>query len=218
MMAGTLTTAWALDVIMFWLLSQPETLFKLKQELRQAIPDPNDIGILPLPTLEQLPYLSAVILEGLRLSYGVSCRLARISYEDITYIRGNESYLIPAGTPMGMTSTQIHHDERLFPNSKTFLPERWLDGDNVNKELEKYLLSFSGGSRQCVGINLAYAEMYSCLSAVWRVWGSSECRGPDDEGIFELYETGKRDVEIEIDHFLPIQQEGSKGIRVVARC
>lgn len=78
------------------------------------------------------------------------------------------------------------------------------------------MVSFTGGSRQCLGINLAHAEMYLGLSAIWRMWGSRECRAVDDVGFFELYETGLRDVEIESDAFLPIQQPGTKGIRVSA--
>lgn len=45
------------------------------------------IGSLPLPVLEQLPYLSAVMKEGLRLTYGVSSRLSRIDpYKPIEYV------------------------------------------------------------------------------------------------------------------------------------
>jgi cytochrome P450 len=220
MMAGTLTTAWVLEVVMFWLLSQPSTLRKLKSELREAIPSPADIGTLPLPVLEQLTYLNAVIKEGLRLTYGVSCRLARIDPDNpIEYVdqATNRTWHIPAGTPVGLTSVQIHHDESIFPNSKLFSPERWLDASGqLTRDLDKYMVSFCAGSRQCMGINLAHAELYLCLSAIWRVWGSKGVRGGDDVGWFELYETGLRDVEIESDAFLPIQQKGTKGIRVKA--
>jgi hypothetical protein len=52
---------------MFWLLRQPETLCKLKDELTAGIPSLDMIGTLPLPVLEQLPYLNAVMKEGFRL-------------------------------------------------------------------------------------------------------------------------------------------------------
>lgn len=112
-----------------------------------------------------------------------------------------------------MSSVQIHHNEAIFPNSKNFEPERWLDGKN--KAGEKYMVSFTAGSRQCLGINLAHAELYLRLSAIWRQWGSRECRGDDDVGIFELWKPGIRDVEIESDAFLPIPQKGTKGIRAM---
>jgi cytochrome P450 len=49
-----------------------------------------------------------------------------------------------------MTSILMHHNETLFPNSYEFIPERWL-GDE-GSALEKYMVSFSKGSRQCLGI------------------------------------------------------------------
>jgi len=218
MMAGTLTTAWVLEVTTFWLLTLPLVLRKLKEELTEAIPNPEDIGNIPLPVLEKLPYLNAVMKEGFRLSYGVSCRLARIDPDnpiEFTDRETGKNYTIPPGTPVGMTNVQIHHDQNLFPNSKAFDPERWLQPNS--KSLEKYMVSFTGGSRQCLGINLAHAELYLALSAIWRQWGSAGengVRGVDDVGVMELYETGLRDVEIESDAFLPIPQKGSKGIRL----
>ncbi|KAH8594870.1 cytochrome P450 [Bisporella sp. PMI_857] len=215
MMAGTLTTAWVLEVTTFWLLSKPEILRKLKGELKEVFPNPDDVGTVPLPTLEALPYLTAIIKEGLRLTYGVSCRLARIDPDNsiafTNKVTGKE-YLIPAGTPVGFTSVQIHHDETIFPDSKTFSPERWMNGKG--QHLEKYILSFGGGSRQCLGMNLAYMEMYLILSAIWRRWGSVDVQEGKVDGTLVLYETGLRDVEIESDAFLPIQQPGSEGIRL----
>jgi cytochrome P450 len=217
MMAGTLTTAWTLEVIMFWLIRQPETLRALKEELKTVMPE-KDTKV-PLPTLENLPYLTAVMKEGLRLTYGVSCRLARscpdqtLEYKDPAT---GKVWSIPPGTPVGMTSVQLHHDESIFPDSKRFRPERWLDAAKEGKNLDRYMVSFTAGARQCLGRDLAFAELYLCLSMIWRKWGSTGYRDEGDEGVFELYETGLRDVEIEADHFLPFQQPGSKGIRV--RC
>ncbi|CZR68489.1 uncharacterized protein PAC_18388 [Phialocephala subalpina] len=124
-MAGTLTIAWVLEVVMFWLIKQPETLRKLKEELTTVIPDPSMIGTIPLPVLEQLPYLNAIMKEGFRLTYGVSCRLARLDLDnEIVFMNGGKRYTIPPNTPIGMTSVQIHHNPAIFPNSKLFSPER----------------------------------------------------------------------------------------------
>ena len=213
-MAGTITTSWVLEVTMFWLLSQPETLRKLKDELKEAFPNLNMVGTIPLPVLEKLPYLNAVMKEGFRLTYGVSCRLARIDPDNpMIFKTGEKQYTIPAGTPVGMTTVQIHHDESIFPDSKKFSPERWLDGKN--KAIDKYLVSFNAGSRQCLGINLAHVELRLAMGAIWRQWGSREVRGADDVGVFELFETGVRDVEMESDAFQPLVQPGSKGVRAL---
>jgi cytochrome P450 len=100
---------------------------------------------------------SATILETIRLSYGVGTRLARVASEPYSY---NGSYkdkpinfTIPAGTPIGMTAVIMHADENLFPEAAAFIPDRWLKEDGTRRrDLERYLLSFSKGSRQCVGM------------------------------------------------------------------
>jgi len=202
--AGSETVAWAMTVATYHLLSNPHLMRKLKTELAEAIPDP-DVST-SQTTLEQLPYLTGVVKEALRLSYGVCTRLQRVPYEDLSF----EDWIIPAGTPVGMTSTLIHHDESIFPNSKEFQPERWIE----DSRLDRYLVSFSKGSRQCVGMNLAYAEMYLWLSGVFRRFGSNEVRFEGDEGIFELVDTTIEDVEIAADCFVPNIKKGREGVRV----
>jgi cytochrome P450 len=99
-----------------------------------------------------------VILESIRLSYGVSTRLARISPDkDLFYesasVKKAYKYTIPKGTPIGMTSVIMHANENIFPQAADFIPERWLKEDGTRRtELEKYLMSFSKGSRVCLGM------------------------------------------------------------------
>jgi cytochrome P450 len=81
--AGVETTAKALAITTFYVLSTPGVLQKLRGELLKAMPSPHD-----RPTwtqLEQLPYLSAVIQEGIRLAYGVTTRSPRECDEPIQY-------------------------------------------------------------------------------------------------------------------------------------
>ena len=215
--AGTVTTACALSVATYHLLTSSRTLEKLKAELSGAIPNPNTAA--SLPVLEQLPYLNAVVQEAFRLSYGVSTRLQRISPDKamlFTDTRNGKKWIIPPGTPVGMTSVHIHEDQSIFPDFSVFRPERWLE----NPHLDKFLLSFSKGSRQCLGINLAYAEMYVCLSNIFRRFGSGGEKGfrlESDEGVLELWETDLTDVEIKGDGFVPLMKEGSKGVRIKVR-
>jgi cytochrome P450 len=140
---------------MFYLLAQPTTLSKLQTELRAAIPDA--AAIPPWSALEKLPYLSGVVAEGLRLSYGLATRLARVAPDEPMHFRswdGAIERVVPPGVPVGMTAVHIHHDERIFPDSFAFAPERWLDPiTGVRKrDLDGYLLSFSKGGRQCLGM------------------------------------------------------------------
>lgn len=50
-------------------------------------------------------------------------------------------------------------------------------------------MAFSKGPRHCLGMNLAYAEIYILLSGIFRRFGSRDVQFDDDEGILELYQT-----------------------------
>ena len=216
-MAGTLTTAMTLEVIIFWLLKKPDVLRKLKDELRTAIPTHQDIGTLSMPQLESLTYLSAVIKEGLRLSYGASARLQRVDPDNeilFTDKDNGKQYVIPPKTPVGMTSVIIHHDENCFPDSHNFIVDRWLAPDA--EKLDKYLVSFSKGSRICFGRNLGYGMLYVVLSCMWRQWGSIECKDEDDIGVLRLHNTELKDVEVAADYFVPRPRKESVGVQVKA--
>ena len=215
--AGTLTTSWALSVATYHLLATPRVLAKLKIELKTTLPDP---GVtVALPVLERLPYLTAVVQEAVRLSYGVASRLQRVSPEKPLVFYDSHSgqkWVIPPNTPVGMTSVLVHQDESIFPDATSFVPERWIE----NPRLDRYLVSFSKGSRQCLGINLAYAEIYLCLARIFSRFGSGGDNGvrmEGDEGVLELFETGLRDVEVYADGFVPLAAEGSQGVRIQVR-
>ncbi|KAI9843443.1 MAG: hypothetical protein M1838_002619 [Thelocarpon superellum] len=194
--AGTLTTAHALKTISYHLLANPASRRKLQQELAAA--GATASAHLPLQQLEQLPYLHAVVNEGLRLGYGVSSRLQRVAPDRALQF---EEWVIPPGTPVSMTSVYLHDNERLFPDPRTWKPERWLEGASMDR-LEKYLVPFSRGTRGCLGMNLAYAEMYLATASVF--------------GQFDLvlYETTRDDVETAHDFFNPSPRLDSTGLRV----
>ncbi|OJZ88942.1 hypothetical protein ASPFODRAFT_42057 [Aspergillus luchuensis CBS 106.47] len=215
---GTETTSWTLSVITYYLLSQPDTLSRLRTELIASIPDHTaHVGI---EVLEHLPYLTAVIQEGLRLSYGAVARLARVSPDEAVIFHDDKrgkDWVIPPGTPMSMNAVFVHHDPAIFPEPSKFRPERWIEAEKEGKRLNGYLVSFTKGSRSCLGINLAYAELYICVSKLFRLY-----HGADDEtgakgGRLELFETSNKDVEFATDMFIPATRKGSKGVRLLVK-
>ncbi|KAI4090510.1 MAG: hypothetical protein L6R37_007868 [Teloschistes peruensis] len=141
--AGVETTSNTLNVIIFHLLRNPGQLDRLKQELQEAIPEKS---VLPSwQELESLPYLSAVISEGLRKAYGTVSRLIRVEPQrDLQY----KEHLLPAGTAVSMTIMLLNNDPEVFPNPENFLPERWLSG----KLTRTALWNFGKGPRMCAGI------------------------------------------------------------------
>ncbi|KAL8698773.1 MAG: hypothetical protein Q9201_006387 [Fulgogasparrea decipioides] len=141
--AGVETTSNTLNVIIFHLLQNPSQLARLKQELEEAIP--NESNLPSWQELESLPYLGAVISEGLRKAYGTVSRLIRVEPQhDLHY----KDYVLPAGTPVSMTIMLLNNNPDVFPNPERFLPERWLSG----KLTRAALWNFGKGPRMCAGI------------------------------------------------------------------
>ena len=72
-----------------------------------------------------------------------------------------------------MASVHIHNNAGIFPDPPLFKPERWLPLETEGRQLQRYLVAFSRGSRQCLGMNLGSAELYMGLAGVFRNLGHS---------------------------------------------
>ncbi|CAG8959842.1 hypothetical protein HYFRA_00001751 [Hymenoscyphus fraxineus] len=120
--AGIETTMRALSVVCCHVLANPPILQRLQEELDREMPDASEIA--HYDKLSQLPFLSACIEEGLRLSYGVAQRLPRvITGSALPY----KDSVIPVGAIVSMDSFSVAHDEEIFPQSYNYQPERWLN-------------------------------------------------------------------------------------------
>lgn len=51
-----------------------------------------------------------------------------------------------------MSTSFVHMDEAIFPNADIYDPDRWIRAAKERARLDHYLVSFSKGSRMCVGI------------------------------------------------------------------
>ncbi|KAI0968596.1 cytochrome P450 [Xylaria arbuscula] len=202
--AGIETTMWTLSVATFHILWSPEVYRRLKAELDKAMPDADNI--LPWAQLEKLPYLTAVINESLRLSFGSVQRLPRVNrLESMKY----RSWTIPAGSAVSMDAYHMHTNPDIFPEPLEFVPERWL-GDpkaphNSEHPLSYYLVSFIRGSRVCLGMHLAMMDMYVALATLFR------------RHKLELFETDRSDVDFVVDLVRAMPKWESKGVRVVVK-
>ncbi|KAF2462397.1 cytochrome P450 [Lineolata rhizophorae] len=196
--AATETMAAVLATTIVHIIANPDVMAKLKAELKEAMPDPYDLA--PLTELEKLPYLTGVNREGLRTGFGVVTRLQRISEAPLQF----QEWSIPAGTPVSMSSSMMHTDPTIFPNPEKFDPERWADPEE-SARLYKYMVSFSKGPRQCLGINLAYAELYLTIAALFRRFD------------MELCDTTEDDVELAADWFVPKFKRDLKEVKAYIR-
>ncbi|KAJ6186275.1 Cytochrome P450 [Penicillium mononematosum] len=175
--AGTETTARVMSVGLFYLLSNKTLFYRLRAELKPLMPTPD-----ARPTwnqLEELPYLTSVINEALRLTHVIPCRLPRIAPKEDLQFNG---YTIPAGTPVSQSICDVHLDPYVFPNPHKFEPDRWIEAAAKAERLDRYLVPFSRGTRQCMGLNLAYSEMYLTFAVVVR-WFDLELHETSYENI-----------------------------------
>ncbi|KAJ5603009.1 hypothetical protein N7537_005965 [Penicillium hordei] len=95
--AATDAPSQVMAITLFHLLWNPETYQKLKDELDEAFPVLSEAD---WTKLKSLPYLAAVVKEGLRLSAVVTSRLPRIAPDEALQY---EKWTIPPGTPVAMT-------------------------------------------------------------------------------------------------------------------
>ncbi|MCJ1422885.1 hypothetical protein MMC29_000765 [Sticta canariensis] len=163
LLAGMDTTANALVVGTWGILQNEEVHKKLQNELYQAIP--HNESTVNADMLDKLPYLTGVVKESLRLSYGSPGQLARVVPSSGTTILGRH---IPAGTILSLCNYVYNTNEAIFPDAQKFLPDRWLQ-PNV-KELEQNMHSFSRGSRACLGMHLANDELFLTFARMFRTF------------------------------------------------
>ncbi|KAF4123266.1 Cytochrome P450 [Geosmithia morbida] len=164
MVAGIDTTGDGLCFLM-WELSQPRNASiqrRLCEELRTA---PSDVP------LDQLPFLDAVVNEGLRCFPPIPMSLPRVVPGPGG--RAIDGLWLPQGTVVSCQSYSVHRlNQDAFPEPQRFNPDRWLaaDGDTERRRL---MFSFSNGGRGCVGKHLALAEMKTLLSDVYSSYSTT---------------------------------------------
>jgi cytochrome P450 len=202
--AGSETTGNTLETIALHVLANPDKLQRLKQELAEASEKSSDSegALRNYGTLQRLPYLTAVVNEGLRLACSVSGRLARLNPRQ-AYTYG--SYVLPPGTVISMNIKSNHTFESVYSEPLLFRPERWLVKGEELKRLEKYFVPFGRGGRSCVGKELALMNLYLMTAAFFNQFDA------------ELFETSRKDIEMVHDYFAPFPAVDSKGLRVMLK-
>jgi cytochrome P450 len=156
LVAGHDTTASSLAWALYWIHHQPEVREKLVQELDSLgdNKDPNAIF--------RLPYLNAVCSETMRLYPVAMLGLNRLVKSPLE-IAG---YKFDPGTILVPCIYLSHHREDLYPNSKQFQPDRFLERQFTPSEY----LPFGGGNRRCIGMAFALFEMKLVLATVLSNW------------------------------------------------
>ncbi|KAK1856234.1 cytochrome P450 [Colletotrichum chrysophilum] len=192
------TIARTLTAAIYHLLANPEYLGRLRDELDSVMPDPNTP--VHLKSLENLTWFLAVIKESLRIAALITSRA--VLQAPIEYLKYKD-WIIPPNTPIGTTLADLMMDPHVFPEPRDFDPRRWLESDPVYARNVKYFLPFHRGHRNCIGMNLAWAEMYIALAKLFRRFD------------LELYGVVReRDIDHHRDCFLGEPRDDTKGVRV----
>ncbi|EGU72830.1 hypothetical protein FOXB_16662 [Fusarium oxysporum f. sp. conglutinans Fo5176] len=139
-------------------LARPEGR-RIQGRLRKELEGAGD----SLSELTALPYLSAVIKETYRVFPAIMSTLPRILGQSLEVV--DTDIILPPGTVVGMQNYVHHRDPVLFPKPDMFIPERWLEGHELNQDINLHdanaaLTPYSVGSRNCMGQTLAKTELY----------------------------------------------------------
>ncbi|KAK0730910.1 isotrichodermin C-15 hydroxylase [Lasiosphaeris hirsuta] len=161
-LAGSETTATTLSGVTYLLLSHPEALEKLKREVRSAFKSTDEINI---NSVGKLTYMLAVLNEALRMYPPVSSGLVRQVPEGGAQVAGQ---YVPGGTYVEVQHWSINHSKDNWTDPWTFNPERFInhEGKPEAHNVLEALQAFSVGPRNCIGRNLAYAEMRLILARI----------------------------------------------------
>ena len=169
--AGTDTTSTALEWIMANLVNYPDIQERLVEEIRGVMADREEKEVKE-EDLEKMPYLKAVILEGLRrhppLHYVAPHRVTK----DVVL----NGYLVPTSASINFLVAETGRDPTAWDDPMAFKPERFMDNSEENggttfditgsKEIK--MMPFGAGRRMCPGYGLAMLHLeYFVANFVW---------------------------------------------------
>ncbi|KAK9777135.1 putative Isotrichodermin C-15 hydroxylase [Seiridium cardinale] len=185
--AGSETTATHLSGTTFQLLKNPEAYKILVEEIRASFASEDEIT---LTSVNELKYLPAVIDEGFRMYPPVPVGLSRITPKGGASIAGT---WIHENTRVSLPQWSAYQSEAHWVEPGRFLPERWLGDPRFAGDTREVLNPFSRGPRNCIGRNLAYAELRLILTRV--LWNFDLELMPNNDSwnhqhVFLLWEKG----------------------------
>ncbi|KAI3395962.1 hypothetical protein diail_601 [Diaporthe ilicicola] len=170
-LAGSDTTSSAIIGTFLHIIANPRVQRKLQREIDEAVQSGGSLmsstGIIPHERAKQLPYLQAVIREGMRVWPPV----VNIFSKDVppggdTVTVDGQSVFIPGGTCIGYSAVAMHHDKALYGNdAQIFRPERWFEKDpeKLAAMTRTNDLLFGYGKWQCLGKPVAMIELNKIL-------------------------------------------------------
>lgn len=146
--AGSESTATLLTGTILFLLKNTQRMAKVTKEIRDAFEAEHQITV---SSVAKLPYVMAVLEEGLRMTTPAPFGLARKTTKP-TMIAGIE---VPTATSVSVGQYAAWHSTHNFSSPDEFIPERWLAENSDNgifaDDNRSGFFPFSVGPRNCIG-------------------------------------------------------------------
>ncbi|XP_024988015.1 cytochrome P450 89A2-like [Cynara cardunculus var. scolymus] len=172
--AGTDTTSTALQWIMANLVKHPHIQSKLYDEIITVVgppPPPPPPGVEPESVineddLQKMPYLKAVVLEGLRRHPPGHFLLPHRVAKEVEV----EGYKIPEGASINFLVAEMGRDPKVWDDPMEFKPERFLMNGvfDITGSKGIKMMPFGAGRRICPGYDLALLHLeYFVANLIW---------------------------------------------------
>ncbi|XP_038678611.1 cytochrome P450 89A2-like [Tripterygium wilfordii] len=196
---GTDTTSTALQWIMANLVKYPHIQEKLFREIKGVVGEGE--VVVKEDELQRMPYLKAVVLEGLRRHPPGHFVLPHAVTEEVML----DQYLIPKNSTVNFMVAQMGWDPKVWEDPMGFKPERFMssDGEVVfditgNKEIK--MMPFGVGRRICPGLGLAMLHLeYFVANLVWNLeWKAKDGDEVDLSEKQELTTVMKTSLEVHV--------------------
>ncbi|XP_074313156.1 cytochrome P450 89A2-like [Silene latifolia] len=164
--AGTDTTSTALQWIMANLVKYPSIQDTLFQAIKEVIG--TEAKEVKEEDLSKIPYLNAVILEGLRRHPPSYFSLPHAVSEEATL----GEYNVPKNAIIFFTLTEMCRDPKVWEDPMEFKPERFLENEkdiDITGSREIKMMPFGVGRRICPAFRLAILHLeYFVANLVWK--------------------------------------------------
>lgn len=165
--AGTDTTSTALQWIMANLVKYPQIQEKLFMEIKGVVQDGEEN--IKEEELQKMPYLKAIILEGLRRHPPGHFVLPHAVTEDAVLGK----YVVPKDGTINFMVAEMGWNPKVWEDPMAFKPERFLNSGgetfDITGSREIKMMPFGAGRRICPAYGLAILHLeYFVANLIWR--------------------------------------------------